>query len=128
MAELDLATISSRAEAELRFEARVDDWAMRKFLTTNLDRSSDGRWQWTINLPALTAALPHLEKNPLTEADHYSGPTKFIIGERSRYVLPEDHEAIRRHFPSATVVTVANSGHNPHMEQRPAFVRSVLHV
>ena len=32
MNELDLRTLQSRAEAEMRFEARVSDWAMRKFL------------------------------------------------------------------------------------------------
>jgi pimeloyl-ACP methyl ester carboxylesterase len=39
MNELDLTSLQSRAEAELRFEARVDDWAMRKFIATNLERT-----------------------------------------------------------------------------------------
>ena len=47
MNELDLAHLKSRAEAELKFEARVDDWAMRKFLTTNLERDAEGRWCWS---------------------------------------------------------------------------------
>lgn len=126
MNELSLEHLASRAEAELRFEARVDEWAMRKFLTTNLDRGEDGRWRWLINLPALTAALPILEKNPLAANERFEGKTLFVTGERSTYVSTIDHEAIRQHFPAAAVTTIAGSGHNPHMEQRERFVRAVM--
>lgn len=126
MNELDLPHLASRAEAELRFEARVDDWAMRKFLVTNLERNADGAWRWQMNLSALTAALPVLEKNPLPDAAQFKGVTTFIVGGRSRYVLPEDAAAIRRHFANAETKTIAESGHNPHMDQRPAFVATVL--
>ena len=126
MNALDLAHLTSRAEAEMRFETRVDDWAMRKFLGTNLERTSEGRWRWVINLPALTGALPVLEKNPLGAAEHYDGPCLFVTGERSNYVAAGDREGIRRYFPTARFVTIAGAGHNPHMEQREAFVQAVL--
>jgi esterase len=95
MNELDLASIQSRAEAEMRFEARVPNLGMRKFLTTNLDRDEAGRWKWTVNLPALTEALPTLERNSL------------------------------RHFPAARIEVIPGSGHNPHMEAREQFVALV---
>ncbi len=126
MHELDLAHLKSRAEAELRFEARVTDWAMRKFLVTNLERVDGGGWKWQINLPALTQALPVLEATPLRETDRFDGPTQFIVGGRSHYVYSEDHDTIRRHFPAAKIATVADSGHNPHMETREEFVRTVF--
>jgi pimeloyl-ACP methyl ester carboxylesterase len=125
MNELRLEELHTRAEAELRFEARVPDWAMRKFLATNLERSEDGRWRWMINLPALTEGLPHLEVNALRPSDVFDGPTVFVAGEKSRYVRPEDHAAVRRHFPAAEIVTMAGAGHNPHMETREAFVAAV---
>ncbi len=128
MNELELADLRSRAEAELRFEARVPSWPMRKFLTTNLERGVDDRWFWQINLPVLTAALPELEKSPLAAGDTFSGPTLFIAGGNSTYIEPDDHAAIRAHFPAARVVTIAESGHNPHMEARGAFVAAVLEV
>ena len=126
MNALDLEHVTSRADAEMRFEARVDDWAMRKFLTTNLERNEEGRWRWLINLPELTAALPVLEKNPLEENDRFEGPTLFVTGERSTYVSAEDEAAIRRHFPAAKVSMIAGAGHNPHMDKREAFVRAVM--
>jgi esterase len=127
MNELKLAGLGSRAEAEARLEARVPGWADRKFLTTNLERTPDG-WKWQVNLPALTAALGELEKNPLVPGDRYPGPALFIAGERSRYIRPEDRAAILAHFPSARIEVIAGSGHTPHIEAREAFVRALAPV
>jgi pimeloyl-ACP methyl ester carboxylesterase len=121
MTDLDLASLASRAEAEHRMEARVPDWAMRKFLTTNLERI-DGGWRWVVNLPVLTAALPEIERNPLVETDCYGGPTRFIVGGRSGYVRPADEAVILRHFPAAEIVRLAECGHNPHIEARIPFL------
>ena len=126
MHELDLGTLTSRAEAELRMEARVPDLGMRKFLATNLVRGGDGKWHWTINLPALTEALPAFEKNPLSPTDRHAGPTLFIVGGKSRYVQAADHADIRKYFPAARIEVIADSGHNPHMDRREEFVRLVL--
>lgn len=126
MNELNLADLRSRADAELRFEARVPSWSLRKFLTTNLARSDDGKWSWQINLPAITTALPVLEKNPLEATDRFAGPAVFIAGGKSNYIEPEDHAVIRRHFPAAQLLVLPHSGHNPHMEARAEFVAAVL--
>lgn len=123
MQALDLKHLTSRAEAELQMENRVSDWAMRKFLTTNLERTETGAWRWIVNLPVISSAIADLEGNPLQPGDRYDGPTRFIIGGRSNYVVPaNDTAAIRQHFPAAEIVTVADAGHNPHFEQRAAFV------
>lgn len=125
MTELDLPGLASRAEAEMRFESRVKDWAMRKFLATNLERDETCGWRWIVNLPVLTSALTVLERNPLGTDNRFAGPALFIIGGKSRYVTPENHATIKRHFPTARIETLAESGHNPHMETREAFVAAV---
>lgn len=121
MNELRLAELNSRAEAELKFEARVPDWGMRKFLTTNLERGEDGAWRWAVNLPVLTAALPAVESNPLSAGDVFRGPVLLVRGGRSRYVTEEDTRALSDYFADARVVTVPSAGHNPHMETRAEF-------
>lgn len=126
MNELNLADLGSRAEAEMRMEGRVPSWPLRRFLATNLERSDEGRWTWTINLPVLTAALPTLEKSPLGPGDAFAGPVRFIAGGKSTYIEPADHATIRGHFPAADIVTIAASAHNPHMETRAEFVAAVL--
>lgn len=126
MNELDLGSLSSRGEAELRFEGRVPDLGMRKFLATNLERADNGAWRWTVDLPVLTAALPEMEKNSLAAGDRFAGPALFISGGKSRYVQPVDHAAIREHFPAAGIEVIEQAGHNPHMERREEFVKRIV--
>ncbi len=121
MNELDLDHLQSRQEAEMKFEARVDDFGMRKFLSTNLERTAEGGWRWIVNLPVLTAALPVLEQDSLQPNDHYDGDTLFIAGGRSQYLQQADEPVILRHFPRARIERIAGSGHNPHMEKREEF-------
>ena len=122
---LDLHTLRSRQDAEDRLAAEVPDLGLRKFLVTNLVMDAAGRWRWTVNLPALAAAMPALEKSPLAPEDRSAGPTLFVRGANSGYIRPEDEGAIRRHFPAAQVVTLAGAGHNPHLDRREAFVQTV---
>lgn len=121
MNELRLDTLRSRGEAEMRMEGRVPDWAMRKFLTTNLERGDDGAWRWSVNLAALTVALPELERNPLAADERFGGPVLVIRGGKSRYVEDADLARIAERFPASRVETLPAAGHNPHMETRAEF-------
>jgi len=125
MNELNLSDLKSRAEAEMRLESRVPTLSMRKFIATNLERSPESGWRWQINLPAITTSLSTLESNPLAPNDRYAGPTLFIAGGKSQYILPPDHAVIRSHFPSAQIEVLASSGHNPHIEARQVFVQKI---
>jgi pimeloyl-ACP methyl ester carboxylesterase len=125
MTGLDLASLGSRAEAEARLGTRIPGWAERKFIATNLERLPGGGWKWQINLPAIAAALPGLERNPLGPGDRFGGAALFICGGKSAYVRQEDHAAILAHFPRARIAVLADSGHNPHIEAREALVAAV---
>lgn len=125
MHAVDLTALRSRADAEAQMEPIVKDWAIRKFLTTNLERDEHGQWRWIINLPVLTAALPVLERNALADGDRFDAPANFIAGGKSSYIRWQDHTKIRQYFPNARVQTLADSGHNPHMEVRETFVALV---
>jgi pimeloyl-ACP methyl ester carboxylesterase len=66
-----------------------------------------------------------LEKNSLDAGERFDGEVLFIVGGKSRYVQSADHAAITAHFTRAQVETITESGHNPHMETRGAFVRLI---
>ena len=125
MNALDLAAVTSRKEAEARLAAQVPEWGMRQFILTNLGQDPAGRWRWTVNRAALTAALPEILGNPLAPGEVFAGPTRFIRGGKSDYVRDEDIPAIRAHFPAADLVTLPESGHNPHFDARAGFVDAV---
>ncbi len=124
MSGIDLAALKTRAEAERLLEGAVPGWPMRKFLVSSLERTPAG-WQWQFNLPGIQAALPELERNPLEPGDRFDGPSLFITGGASRYVRPDDREGIRAHFPAARIETLADAGHNPHIDSREAFVAAL---
>lgn len=124
MSQLDLDRLQSRSEAEKIMEPRVPDWALRKFLLTNLERSAAG-WRWQVNLPVLTRVLPELEKSPLGPDDRFAGPALFLAGGKSRYVAAGDEALIARHFPSGRLKIIPGAGHNPHLDARDAFVSAV---
>jgi pimeloyl-ACP methyl ester carboxylesterase len=125
LAKIDLAALSTRAEAEKILEPNVPDWALRRFLLTNLERRDGGGWRWLANLSVLAREVGRLEKNPLGPGDRFPGPALFVAGGRSRYLGPGDHDGIALHFPGAIIRVLPGSGHNPHMEAREEFVALV---
>lgn len=126
MRALDLAAIASRRDADNALTALIPDWAQRQFLLTNLGQDAAGAWVWKVNFPALEAALPAMLANPLAPGQRFTGPARLIRGGRSDYVRDEDLPAFRERFPSGDVVTLAESGHNPHFDARSGFVDAVL--
>ena len=121
---LALDAISSRKEAEAFLQERLRNWAFCQFLLTNLVRGENG-FSWQVNLPVLTENLSQLAKSPLEPEETYAGPALFVRGGRSDFVRDEDETLIRRHFPAARIDVIPESGHNPHIEQREAFVAMV---
>lgn len=126
MRALDLGAITSRRDADNALTAMIPDWAQRQFLLTNLGQNSTGAWAWKVNFEALEAALPQMLTNPLTPDQRFAGPARLIRGGRSDYVRDEDLPAFRTYFPRGDVVTLPESGHNPHFDARSGFVDAVL--
>ncbi len=123
MAELDLAGLASRTEADARLAPAVADPRVRAFLLTSLDlRARPPRWR--INLAALDRAMPGILDFPGTVAT-FDGPALFISGARSDYVRPEHRPAILARFPDATFAVLESTGHWLHAEAPEAFVTEV---
>jgi pimeloyl-ACP methyl ester carboxylesterase len=131
MNALRTSDLTSRAEAEEKMKVLVTDWALRKFLLTNLERSDDGRFSWKINIFALEESMGNLEEEPLDPEDRFPEPILFLLGGKSSYFRQEDEVVALEHFPRARFVRIEESGHNPHIETRDRFVEEVrkhLHV
>ncbi|MEZ5278608.1 MAG: alpha/beta fold hydrolase [Opitutaceae bacterium] len=125
MHALRLDRVESRTGAEEMMKSLVEDWGLRKFLLTNLERGKDGRFSWKVNITAIEEGMSILEDEPLGEDDSFSGPTLFLLGGKSGYFRSSDEVKARKHFPGATIVRIAEAGHNPHFETRESFVEEV---
>jgi pimeloyl-ACP methyl ester carboxylesterase len=125
MQAMPVAHFTKRLDAEEWLEKDIRDWAFRKFLVSNLERSPDGGFHWVINLDILQAALPRLFIQVPEEGRHFEGPVLFIRGGDSRFFEDGDLRMVRQFFPSATLQTIAGAGHNVHFDQPEAFVKAV---
>lgn len=122
---LPLDDIQSRGDAENRLLEAIPDWALRRFLLTNLVRRPEGSYGWAIPLGLLADALPTLAQNSVSEVETYRGPTVYVTGSRSDFVTLGDAEAMARHTPHYDLRVIAEAGHNVHHDQPAAFVRAV---
>ncbi len=111
---------ASRPEADALLTPDVPDAAVRGFLLHNF-RPGQG---WRIGLEEIAASLPRVETWQ-DDAAIYAGPTLFVTGARSDYVLPGYRPAILRLFPAARFVAIKDAGHWLHAEQPAAFNATV---
>jgi esterase len=123
MRALDLSGLTSRAEADARLAAAVTDPALRAFFLQSLDlRATPPGWR--INLDVLEAEMPKIIGWPQV-AGHFDGPTLFLSGALSHYVLPDYREAIRTLFPGARFAKLPGAGHWLHAEKPREFEETV---
>jgi pimeloyl-ACP methyl ester carboxylesterase len=119
MLGMQLSPGMSRADADVRLREAVPDAGVRGFLLQNfLPGASPG---WRIGLAHIAAAMADIEGFAVPAGASYSGPTLFVRGENSDYVLPSHRAAIEALFPAARVVTLEGAGHWLHADQPARF-------
>jgi esterase len=123
MRGLDLAGVTTRAQAEARLAASVPDASLRAFFLQSLDlRAVPPRWR--LNLEVLGAEMPKIVGWP-DVAGRFEGRVLFLSGGASHYVLPEHRAAILALFPAARFVKIPGAGHWLHAEKPREFEETV---
>jgi pimeloyl-ACP methyl ester carboxylesterase len=118
---IDLAAVKRRADADAALRQAVPDAALRGFLLHNLAFEDAGP-RWRLNLDALDRNMDALTGFPEpAQGDVYTGPSMFVVGAKSDYVRPDHHAAIRRLFPQASILLIADAGHWLHAEKPAEF-------
>lgn len=115
----------SRKQADVLLAEYIQELGIRQFLLKNLYWKQPEQLGLRVNLKALTDNADEIGA-PLSENATFTGPTLFLKGARSAYILPEDHPGIRRHFPKAQVVEIARAGHWLHAENPQDFLAAFL--
>lgn len=123
MRGLDLQGLHSRAEADRRLAATVEDEATRAFLLQSLDLKVDPP-RWRLNLDVLEAEMAHITGWPEIMG-RFDGPALFLAGAQSDYIRPEHRPQIRALFPAARFAKIPGAGHWLHAERPRAFEAAV---
>jgi esterase len=121
---IDLNTLESRQAAEAILEQHIEDWGVRQFLLKNLSRTTEGGFEWKMNLPVIYRDYAKILE-PLSSEGPFEGQTLFIRGEKSGYVKDEDLLRIQELFPHSALQTVASAGHWVHADQ-PAVLKAMV--
>lgn len=122
---LDLVAIGSRGEAEAELQKHIRDFGTRQFLLKNLYWEDKGKLAWRFNLEVLAKKMNEIGE-PLDPTAKYDGPTLFLSGGKSGYLVPGDKPETLRHFPQATFGTIENAGHWVHAENPKRFFEMSL--
>jgi esterase len=120
---VDLALLTSRADADKQLAEYINEAGVRQFLLKSLVKDNDS-FYWRFNLAALKANYAALIGEPLMQGQ-YSGPVLFIKGGDSDYILPEHRPAILQLFPQAQAKIIQGTGHWLHAEKPAAFTKLV---
>lgn len=120
-----LATAQRRGDVDQAMAQMIPDPRVRAFLMQNLE-GSPGHYRWRANLPVLHAAMDDiLAFPPLPEGTRYDGPTLFLHGGDSDYVLPQYEGVILSMFPQARFEVVEGAGHWLHADKPVEFLEAL---
>ncbi|MDG1339479.1 MAG: alpha/beta fold hydrolase [Paracoccaceae bacterium] len=118
MERLDLSGVSKRSEAAERLDV---DENVKAFLLQSADLKAG---EWRFNLPVLRAEMDKIIGFPKMQGS-FEGPTLFLTGGASDYVLPEHRDEIKRLFPRARFAKLPDVGHWLHAEKPREFEATV---
>ncbi|MCL2913990.1 alpha/beta fold hydrolase [Shewanella corallii] len=125
MTSLPLDSIKDRRDALTHLLDSGIDEGTAQFLLKNLQRGDEG-FGWKLNLSGLQECYSHLIDWPYTGLK-YEGPTLFVRGDQSDYVLSDHRQAILAQFPSVQAKTIVGTGHWLHAQKPAQFNRIVEH-
>ncbi|GAA6174417.1 alpha/beta fold hydrolase [Sulfitobacter pacificus] len=122
MRSVDLSTLSRRSDAESQLAAAGVEPALQSFFTQSLDVPNKS---WRLNLDVLEAEMEKIIGWPEEITGPFDGPTFFLSGAASDYVLPEHRQKIKTLFPQARFAKIPDAAHWLHAEKPRAFEASV---
>ncbi|MDD9742635.1 MULTISPECIES: alpha/beta fold hydrolase [Marinovum] len=121
MQSVDLGAVTKRADASEQLARQVEDKVLQSFFTQSLDIAAK---RWKLNLEVLKREMDKIVGFPEVSG-RFEGPTLFLSGALSEYVLPEHRPVIRAHFPKARFARLAQAGHWLHAEKPREFEASL---
>jgi len=122
---LKLDELALRSEAETELQKHLNEPGVRQFLLKNLYWEEKGKLRWRFNLNVLSKKMEEIGEN-IESGSIFEGPTLFLRGDRSEYIIASDETEIKYHFPNAKVQTIENAGHWLHAENPKQFFEKSL--
>ena len=126
MHSVNLPRETSREEVETILRQHIPYTAVIQFLLKNLTRTKDGIYHWKMNLPVLHDHYPDII-GKIDGPAPFEGPTLFIRGSESSYILDDDWSDIHDLFPNAQLATIPGAGHWVHSDAPDELLELLRH-
>jgi len=120
---INLASLTNRNQAMEVVTSHGIDAGTAQFLLKNLAKNEDGFF-WRCNIDNLQQSYPQIIAG-LSGEKTFEGPTLFIKGEKSDYILSDHRPAIMQYFPKANAKIIQGTGHWLHAEKPASFNKIV---
>jgi pimeloyl-ACP methyl ester carboxylesterase len=117
---IDFSKKPNRSEVEEIMSHYITDFGTRQFLLKSLYWQEPGQLAFRFNLAVFNKKIEEIGK-VLPENAVFRKPTLFIRGGKSDYILNEDFENLKKHFPDSTIETIPDAGHWLHAENPKMF-------
>ena len=122
---VDFSKKPSRTEVDEIVKNYIPDFGTRQFLLKSLYWQTPEQLAFRFNLAVFNKKIDEIGK-ALPENNVFEKPTLFIRGGNSDYILDNDLEIIKTHFPKAILETIPNVGHWLHAENPQMFFELTL--
>ncbi|WP_303822728.1 alpha/beta fold hydrolase [Apibacter mensalis] len=121
---VDFSKANEKKDVENMLSQHISDAGILMFLMKNVYRTEDNRFDFRFNLKTLKEKYNQLINNTISFGK-YEGPTLFIAGEKSNYILKEDEFSIRQQFPNEKTVVIPHAGHWVQVDNPTVFYETV---
>lgn len=123
LSAVKLDEITTRSDATKVMSSHIVESSVIQFLLKSLYKSDNG-WQWRFNLPLLIRDYSLLSQAIYSDSQ-YAGPTLFLKGGQSDYLLKEHKPTIDNLFPNSKAKIIGSAGHWLHSQKPDIFNRLV---
>ncbi|EJD76376.1 hypothetical protein, variant [Loa loa] len=111
-----------RVKIEQQLATTITDRMTRLFLLTNLVSTDQRTYSWRLNLDSIECHIREIsDSSGIENKGMYNGRCLFVSGGISKYVTPNDHSLILKHFPNTQFSVIPNAAHWVHAEKPYEF-------
>lgn len=119
-----LGEIDGRKQADAILASSISEAGVRQFLLKSLHKNDEGNYRWRFNLEALHKHYADIVAFPSVDSQ-FTGPTLFVKGALSNYILPEHRSQITQYFPNSKARVISGTAHWLHAEKPQMVNQSV---
>ncbi|WP_185852147.1 alpha/beta fold hydrolase [Blattabacterium cuenoti] len=122
--KVDFNIINTRRDLDSFLKTWIFDIKIRSFFSKCIQRKKNGKLCFSFSLLNIEKNYDFLIHKEIKNGLYY-GPTLFLRGEYSNYILNKDYNYIRKLFPKSKIWTVKKSDHWIHIDNPMDFYKKI---